>query len=205
MNILFLSTLTISLLHALAPDHWLPFVMIGKAQGWTKWKLTTVTILAGIGHVSSSLAIGAIGVLLGLAAERINLWESSRGNVASLLLIGFGLAYMVWGLKNWGRKHTHELEKAKVVSYWTIFALVVFGPCEPLIPLIFAGSAYGWPVVFMVFALFGISTIGMMLIQVHLATFGVSLIRSHWFEHASDVIAGGVIAVTGILIRVLGI
>jgi hypothetical protein len=205
MNILLLSTLTISLLHALAPDHWLPFVMIGKAQGWTKWKLTTVTILAGIGHVSSSLAIGAVGVLLGLAAERINLWESNRGNIASLLLIGFGLAYMVWGLKNWGRKHTHELEKAKVVSYWTIFALVVFGPCEPLIPLIFAGSAYGWPSVFTVFALFGISTIGMMLIQVHLATFGVSLIRSHWFEHASDVIAGGVIALTGILIRVLGI
>lgn len=205
MNILLLSTLTISLLHALAPDHWLPFVMIGKAQGWTKWRLTTVTILAGIGHVSSSLAIGAIGVLLGLAAERINLWESSRGNVASLLLIGFGLAYMVWGLKNWGRKHTHELEKAKVVSYWTIFALVVFGPCEPLIPLILAGSAFGWPSVFMVFALFGVSTIGMMLIQVHLATFGVSLIRSHWFEHASDVIAGGVIALTGILIRVLGI
>ncbi|MBM4161800.1 MAG: hypothetical protein FJ217_11990 [Ignavibacteria bacterium] len=205
MNILLISTLTIGMLHALAPDHWLPFVMMGKAQRWTKWKLTSVTILAGLGHVSSSLLIGAIGVLLGIAAERVNLWESSRGNVASLLLIGFGLAYMVWGIKNWGRRHSHELEKAKVVSYWTLFALIVFGPCEPLIPLIFASSAFGWSSVFLVFALFGISTIGMMLVQVHLASFGVSLIRSHRFEHASDVIAGGVIALTGVMIRVLGI
>jgi hypothetical protein len=74
-----------------------------------------------------------------------------------------------------------------------------------LIPLIFAGWAYGWYAVFLVFVLFGISTIGMMIVQVHLATFGVSLIRSHWFEHASDVIAGGVIALTGIMIRVMGI
>ncbi len=205
MNILLISTLTIGVLHALAPDHWLPFVMMGKAQRWTKWKLTSVTVLAGLGHVSSSLLIGAVGVLLGIAAERVNLWETGRGNIASLLLIGFGLAYMVWGIKNWGRKHSHELEKAKVVSYWTLFALIVFGPCEPLIPLIFASSAFGWTAVFLVFALFGISTIGMMLVQVHLASFGVSLIRSHRFEHVSDVIAGGVIALTGVMIRVLGI
>ncbi|MEK9137735.1 MAG: hypothetical protein AAB393_11485, partial [Bacteroidota bacterium] len=106
MDILIISTITIGVLHALAPDHWLPFVMLGRAQQWSKWKLTSVTALAGIGHVASSLLIGAIGVLLGVAAERVNLWESSRGNIASLLLIGFGVAYMVWGIKNWGRKHS---------------------------------------------------------------------------------------------------
>jgi hypothetical protein len=205
MNVLILSTFTVGILHALAPDHWLPFVALSKAQQWSGWKLTTVTTLAGLGHVSSSLLIALLGVLLGIAADRVSLWETNRGNIASLLLIGFGVAYMVWGTKNWGRKHSHELETSKVVSYWTMFALIVFGPCEPLIPLIFASSAYGWAQVFIVFILFGLSTIGMMLVQVHVATFGVSLLRSHRLEHASDVIAGGVIVLTGVTIRLLGI
>jgi hypothetical protein len=38
-----------------------------------------------------------------------------------------------------------------------------------------------------------------------LAYYGISLLRIHWLEHASDIIAGGVIAATGVAIRVLGI
>jgi hypothetical protein len=179
--------------------------MLGRAQKWSQWRLTLSTIIAGLGHVTSSLLIGAIGVLLGMAAERVNLWESTRGNIASLLLIGFGLAYMVWGIKNYGKKHSHALDRAKTVSYWTLFALIVFGPCEPLIPLLFVGYGYGWSAVFLVFLLFGLATIGMMLLQVHLVSYGVSLLRVHWLEHASDIVAGGVIAATGVAIRILGI
>lgn len=205
MTVLLLSAITVGVLHALAPDHWVPFVSLARAQNWSLRRVTSVTMLAGLGHISSSLLIAMLGIVLGVAVEEVNLWESHRGDVASLLLIGFGLAYMVWGIKNWGRKHSHRMEKARTVSYWTLFALIVFGPCEPLIPLIFASSAFGWGEVFAVFVLFGVSTIAMMLLQVHLALLGVSVVRAHWFEHASDVIAGGVIALTGIFIRAFGI
>jgi hypothetical protein len=205
VRVLLLSAISVGMLHALAPDHWLPFVMLGRAQKWSQWRLALSTILAGLGHVTSSLLIGAIGVLLGMAAERVNLWESTRGNIASLLLIGFGLAYMVWGIKNYGKKHSHAMPHAKTVSYWTLFALIVFGPCEPLIPLLFVGYGYGWTAVFLVFLLFGLATIGMMLLQVHLVYYGVSLLRGHWVEHASDIMAGGVIAMTGVMIRIFGI
>ncbi len=205
MRVLMLSAITIGVLHALAPDHWLPFVMLGRAQKWSHLRLTLSTVLAGLGHVTSSLLIGGLGVLLGMAAERVNMWESTRGSVASLLLIGFGLAYMVWGIKNYGKKHSHALQRANTVSYWTLFALIVFGPCEPLIPLLFVGYGYGWSVVVSVFLLFGLATIGMMLLQVHLAFYGLSLFKAHRLEHAADIIAGGVIAATGIAIRVLGI
>lgn len=205
MNILLLSTVTVGILHALAPDHWLPFVALARAQSWSHRRLTFVTALAGLGHVGSSLTIAGIGVGLGFAAEQVSLWESHRGDVASLLLIGFGVAYMVWGMKNWGRKHSHHTEKARTVSYWTLFALIVFGPCEPLIPLIFASSAFGWAEVFLVFATFGAATISVMLLQVHVAVLGASLVRAHWFERGSDVIAGGVIALTGICVKALGI
>ncbi len=205
MNILMISTGVVGALHALAPDHWLPFVMLGKAQNWSLRRLTTITILAGIGHVGSSLLISSVGILLGVALEQVNLWESARGNVASLLLIGFGIAYMVWGWKNLKKKHLPVVEPAKVVSYWTLFALIIFGPCEPLIPLVFAAYASGGMAVLFVFLVFAFATVAMMLVQVHFAYLGISSLRVHWLERGSDVIAGGAIALTGIVIRLLGI
>ena len=142
------------------------------------------------------------GVLLGIAADKISFFETNRGYIAFLLLTGFGLAYTVWSIKNWERRQTHNMDKAKIVSYWTLFALIVFGPCEQLI---FAGCTYGWFAIMPVFAIFGIAAIGMMIVQVHAAVYGLSIFRSHALEHASDVIAGGVIALTGIPLLVFGI
>jgi sulfite exporter TauE/SafE len=205
MELLLFSAFTIGSLHALAPDHWIPFVALAKAQQWSKWKTTYSVFLAGLGHVSSSVVIGVIGIAIGVATEHVTGWETVRGNVASLLLIGFGLAYMVYGLKQLGKKHTHRHEQAKTVSYWTLFILIIFGPCEPLIPLLFASSAFGWFNVVLLVTLFGAATIVMMQIQVHAALWGFSFFKTHIFEHASDAIAGGVIVITGIAIRFFGI
>jgi len=207
MQLLFLSSLAIGALHALAPDHWLPFVALSRAQRWSKLKTTYSALVAGLGHVSSSVVIGLIGIAIGSATERMSKWETIRGDVASLLLIGFGLAYMVWGLKHISRKHASEdfHHKTKTLSYWTLFILIVFGPCEPLIPLVFASSAYGWVSVVAVVGIFSAATISMMVVQVHAALWGMSFFKMNFFERASDAIAGGVIALTGVAIRIFGI
>lgn len=214
MEILLISALSIGIVHALAPDHWLPFVMIGKAQQWSRWKTTRMVVLAGLGHVGSSVLIALIGVAIGAALEHVNGWEALRGDIASTLLILFGAAYAVWGVYHW-RSHTHDhsehlqhdhgMNKAAFVSYWTLFALIVFGPCEPLIPLLFASVPFGWMAVGIIFVVFGAVTIIMMLLQVHLAMLGLTLIRSHFIHDASHIIAGLAIVATGIIIRVFGI
>lgn len=204
MELLLLSALTIGALHSLAPDHWIPFVALARAQQWSRWKTTYSVFLAGLGHISSSLVIGVIGIALGVAAEHVGGWETIRGDVASLLLIGFGVAYMIYGFKQIGKRHTHSHDKVKTVSYWTMFILIVFGPCEPLIPLLFASSAYGWMHVVLVTGVFGAATLFMMLLQVHAALWGVSFFKLHFFEHASDAIAGVVIIMTGVAIRFFG-
>ena len=205
MEFLLLSSLTIGALHSLAPDHWIPFVALARAQQWSRWKTIYSVFLAGLGHVSSSVVIGLIGIAIGVATERVSGWETIRGDVASLLLIGFGVAYMIYGLKQLGKRHTHTHDKVKNVSYWTLFILIIFGPCEPLIPLLFASSSFGWINVVAVVMVFSAATLIMMQVQVHAAVWGVSLFRSHAFEHASDAIAGVVIIITGIAIRVFGI
>ena len=60
----------IALLHTLAgPDHYLPFIMMSRARQWPLRRSLLVTFLCGLGHVLSSVVLGAVGVA-GLNSER---------------------------------------------------------------------------------------------------------------------------------------
>src|SRR3990172_4044709 len=94
----------IGFLHALlGPDHYLPFVLMGRAGRWSRGKTLAVTFVCGLGHVGSSLALAGLGVALGLASARLAAIESFRGQLAVWALIGFGLVYFAWGLRRGGR------------------------------------------------------------------------------------------------------
>ena len=203
------STTAIAFMHALAPDHWMPFAAIGKVQKWSKAKLLWVTFISGIGHVGVSIIFGVIGILLGFSLTKIKGVEGHRGEVALWLLIGFGLAYMIWGIKK-AKEHTHEhldekALKAKKVAVWTMFAVIVLGPCEPLIPLVFLGYNYGPLGIILVSAVFSVITIAMMLVQSLLALMGIELIKHDLLEKYSHAFAGFVIALTGVFVMMLGI
>jgi len=207
--LLLVSTVSIAFLHALAPDHWMPFAAIGKAQEWSKLKLLWVTFISGIGHVGISIVFSIIGILLGFSLSKLKAIEGHRGEIALWLLIGFGIAYMVWGIKKAkDDKYKHideEKLKAKTVAVWTCFAVIILGPCEPLIPLVFLGYNYGYAGVIIVSVVFSIVTIMMMLGQSLLAFMGIQLIRNDIADRYSHAFAGLVIALTGIFVMALGI
>lgn len=207
--VLLTSTLSIAFLHALAPDHWMPFAVIGKAQKWSKAKLFFMTLLSGIGHVGSSILLGSLGILLGFSLAKLSTAESHRGAIALWLLIGFGVAYTIWGLKKArGYKHEHIDEKtlrSKTITLWTLFAIFVLGPCEPLIPLMFLAAEYGWIGIFLTSMTFSIVTIFMMLAQSLLAYAGIHLIRHDIAERYSHAFAGFVIVLTAAFVMLLGI
>jgi len=207
--LLLASTLSIAFLHALAPDHWMPFAVIGKAKKWSKPKLLIVTFISGIGHVGSSIILGGIGILLGLSLSKVKAVESQRGEIALWLLIGFGIAYTIWGLKK-ARDYKHEhidphVINSKTVTFWTLFAVFVLGPCEPLIPLMFLATEYGWAGIFMTSLVFSVITIIMMLMQTVLAYYGIQLIRHDIADRYSHAFAGLVIALTGGFVMLIGI
>jgi len=207
--LLSISTLSVAFLHALAPDHWMPFAAIARAQKWTKLKLLWVTFVSGIGHVGISILFSVIGILLGFSLSKLQHMEGGRGTLALWLLIGFGIAYMLWGIKKAKEDKRKSIDlqkdKAKTVAMWTFFAVVILGPCEPLVPLVFLGYSYGWPGVFAVSAMFSIVTIIMMLAQSMLAFMGIQLIKSDIVERYSHAFAGLVIALTGAFVMFAGI
>jgi nickel/cobalt transporter (NicO) family protein len=207
--LLLISTLSIGFIHSLAPDHWMPFAVIGKAKRWSKAKLLLVTLVSGIGHVGSSILLGSVGILLGFSLYRMKNIESHRGEIALWLLIGFGIAYTIWGLKK-AREHKHEhidaeRLKSKSVTFWTLFAIFILGPCEPLIPLMFLATEYGWVGIFLTSLAFSVITIFMMLAQTLLAFYGIQLIRHDIADRYSHAFAGLVIVLTGGFVMFLGI
>lgn len=113
IQVLVLTAAAIAFVHTvLGPDHYLPFVAMAKARGWSLQKTVRVTLICGIGHLGGSVLLGFVGIMLGVQLASLEWLESMRGNVAAWLLIGFGLAYLAWGLgqayKNKPHSHWHS-------------------------------------------------------------------------------------------------
>jgi nickel/cobalt exporter len=227
----------------IGPDHYLPFIVIGRARGWTLRKTLFVSFLAGLGHILSSVVLGFLGIALGIAVARLEGVESTRGEIAAWLLIGFGLAYFVWGMRRaWkGKPHTHphlhgpdgphehphgpdglhehvhsheiaehahphgEGGKANITP-WVLFTIFVFGPCEPLIPLVMYPAARHSTVgVALVAAAFGLVTIATMLVIITAASWGARFVRLGRLERYAHALAGLMIFVSGLAVQFLGL
>ncbi|MBI4834317.1 MAG: sulfite exporter TauE/SafE family protein [Planctomycetes bacterium] len=227
--ILYGTALFIAFIHTvIGPDHYLPFIMLGRANNWPGKKVVLVAVLCGIGHVLSSVILGIVGILAGIGVSKLEHSESIRGEIASYLLIGFGVVYAIWGLLRGlqghyhshshghiptgenEHEHLHNHEHAHAVekqtTFWAVFIIFVLGPCEPLIPLLmFPAAAYGWVNILNVALIFSITTILTMTIIAWLGYQGVKLITSKWIERYVHFLAGGSIAVSGLAIKMFGL
>jgi sulfite exporter TauE/SafE len=229
LTILIWTAISIGFIHTLiGPDHYVPFIAIGKARKWSTAKTLSVTGVCGVGHVLSSVIIGAIGIAIGTALGDLEAIESVRGDIASYAFIGFGVLYGIWGLyrakRSYHHGHSHlpggkhlDEHNSKTVTFWTLFIIFILGPCEPLIPLLMfpaltggsAGAspavAHNWHGVALVTAAFGITTIGTMCAIVYSAIRGLSLVNTAGLERYIHALAGGIIAVSGISIKLFGL
>lgn len=226
--LLLITAVSLGFVHTvLGPDHYLPFVMMARAQEWTRRKMLTVTVLSGVGHVASSVVLGAAGILLGTVVEDLVHIESLRGDVAAWALIAFGLVYGVWGLRRARRahvhahrhedgtvhahahQHSHDTRHAHShgsMTVWSLFLIFVLGPCEPLIPLLmYPAAAHHGALVAAVALAFGLTTIGTMVGMTLVLERGISVVSLPRLERYTHALAGGLIFCTGLAIVFLGI
>lgn len=216
----------------LGPDHYLPFIVMSRAREWSLPKTLFISFLCGLGHVLSSIVLGFAGIALGTAVFKLEAIESFRGSAAAWLLIGFGFAYFIWGIHRAIRKkphthkhfhkdgekhehththehghiHVHDEGKKPSLTPWILFAIFVFGPCEPLIPLIMYPAAkenIGGVVV--VSLAFGIVTILTMLTIIAIASYGVKFVRLGKLERYAHALAGAMIFISGLSVQFLGL
>jgi hypothetical protein len=226
-------TAAIAVTHTLlGPDHYLPFVKMAHAGRWSRTKTAWVTAICGLGHVASSLVLGALGVLAGMAVHQVQGWESARGDWAAWGLIGLGVAYGLWGLRkgirqreglaphshgfvhvhrHGDREHAHahgpDPRRARsLMRFWALFAIFVLGPCEPLIPLFVMPASRGrWELAIGLAVVFTILTVACMVGAVLAIQGGLAGVRLRGLDRWSHAMAGGVIAASGLAIVVLGL
>ena len=55
-------------LHAALPTHWLPFVLVGRAQRWTLRRTLGAVVAAGLAHIATTAVVGELVVGSGLEA-----------------------------------------------------------------------------------------------------------------------------------------
>jgi hypothetical protein len=232
LGILLMTAVGIGFIHTLIGiDHTLPFVVLGRAQGWSLRRVLLVTGLCGLGHVLSSVVLGTVGIGLGVVVSRLEWIEAVRGDLASWILILFGLTYAGWSFARSRRffrhahahgpdlVHTHDhlgthghpgttaaTMSPRAVTAWSLFIIFVLGPCEPLIPLLMVPALAQGPLAVVAVAVaFGVTTIGTMLGVVTLGHLGLRLTWSRRLEPHANTLAGLAIAASGLAIRVLGI
>jgi sulfite exporter TauE/SafE len=240
----------------LGPDHYLPFVAMSRAGGWSRRKTILVTLLCGLGHVLSSAVLGLIGIAFGVAVFKLQWIERFRGDLAGWLLIAFGLVYFLWGVRRAIRNqphthfhahadgiiHTHEhrhdaehvhvhglsepgaqatghdrsltvaaLNDATVtndvarqssLTPWVLFTIFIFGPCEPLIPILMYAAAKGtaWTVVG-VTIVFGVITIATMLAVVLSSSWAIGIAPLRRWQRFGHALAGFVVLACGVAVQ----
>ncbi len=231
--LLLTATVSIAFIHTLTgPDHYLPFIVLAKAKKWSLSKTALFTALCGLGHVGSSVLLGLAGIALGIAVGKLELIEGVRGNIISWIFTAFGLIYMVWGIKKAFRNkthqhrhfhsnggvhvhehthhkehlHVHEDEDKKNLTPWILFMIFVFGPCEPLIPLVmYPAAKHNYGELILVTTIFSAVTILTMLALVIVTSYGIKLLPVKAMEKYNHALAGGTIFLCGMGMLFLGL
>jgi hypothetical protein len=221
LQILILTAISIACLHtAMGPDHYLPFIALSKARGWSLPRTLFWTVVCGCGHVWSSILLGLGGAAIGWSLSKISWLEGIRGGIAGWALLGFGLIYGVWGFvkarRGMRHKHFDIYEDGSVFVYdhkhgqaiaprekhavtpWVMFLIFVLGPCEPMIPLLYfpaaKNSLTGISILIIVYTVFTLLT---MLVIVLLGYKGFAFFKTAKLEKYMHTLGGVTIFMCG--------
>ncbi len=230
---LYITAASIGFIHTIfGPNHYLPFIVMGRARKWSFAKTSLITFLCGLGHILSSVILGIVGIIFGIAVMKLEAFEAVRGNLAGWVLLSFGFAYFIWGLHRALRNrphrhlhihgdlsdhahmhahtgehaHVHERQAETNITPWILFTIFVLGPCEPLIPiLMYPAAKQSITGLVWVTAIFGATTILTMLGIVMIASLGINFVPLGRLQRYSHALAGAAIFLCGAAIQFVGL
>lgn len=221
LSILIITAIIIACLHTITgPDHYLPFIALSKARGWTFRKTLLWTIICGCGHVWSSVLLGLGGAAIGWSLSKVSWLESIRGGIAGWVLLIFGLIYGSWGLlrayRNQPHRHFDTYEDGSIYVYehrhgeavvpnerykvtpWIMFIIFVLGPCEPMIPLLyFPAAQHSWYAMALLIVVYTIFTLLTMILMVLFGYYGMAFLKTEKLERYMHALGGLAIFICG--------
>lgn len=197
-----ISSIFLSIIHAMIPNHWIPLLAIGKAEHWNRRTTLWATAIIGLAHVSSTILLGIlvgwIGLELSAKYRGISEW------VAPSIIILLGIWYICKNLWH-GTRHHHEHAADKVADKNSMFSIVMsmsigmfFSPCIELESYYFTAGIYGWYGILGISLVYMLVTVSMMVLLVYLGMLGINKFNFHFLEHHEHTLIGGMLILVGI-------
>jgi hypothetical protein len=191
----------VGVLHTLVPDHWVPIALIARQRGWSRRETAGAALRAGTGHVVSTLAIGLVVWIAGMAVA--TRFGHAVSLLSSIALIAFGgwIAISSWfelrAHDEHDHDHAHHDTRDKDSSRTALLLILGSSPMVEGIPAFFAAVKYGPALLAVMAVVFAISTIATYVILCVTSTAGLQRLRFGPLERYGEVLSGTFIAVVG--------
>ena len=195
---------TTAFLHAALPTHWLPFVLVGRAQRWSLDRLMAAVVAAGLAHVAVTATVGGMIVVAGLALDQ---WIAGLLPwLSAILLFVFGGFYLVRALvrrPQLAGGPSLEMSRPAVsdaAAFWALVATMAVSPGEVLLPFYLNQAQGGVAVLAALTVVFALGTVLGMAAFTLLARAGWSVLRlERWARYEGAVLGLALIAI-GLLV-----
>jgi hypothetical protein len=193
-------------LHAALPTHWLPFVLVGRAQRWGMARVLGTVVVAGLAHIGSTALVGSLIVAAGLA---LNHWvEGLLPHLSAALLFLFGAFYLARATLRRpalaGAGPNQDLEPQPAVSdaaaFWGLVLMMAVTPGEVLLPIYLSSATEGLGALVLLTFAFAAGTVLGMTLLAFLANAGYSILRLERWARYEGVILGGGLILIGLLV-----
>ncbi len=234
VQLLAVSAVSTAVFHMLVPDHWLPFVLIGRARTWSPAHTAVVSGVSATIHVTLSVALGLLTLFVG---REISEWIGHGLERASgILLVVFGLAYAAWAWRKRGHFHpggalVHREAEAEpcdgqegtdasghlhyhaddawirgegAKGDFALAFIVGINPCVLLLPLLLAVADHGARAVAIVTAAYAVPTVLLMLGLSVVGVVATRMLPVPAIARHMEAFSGVLIAVTGAVFLLLG-
>lgn len=200
---IFIGSLTLSVIHAMIPNHWIPLITIGKTEKWTQAETLSATAIAGFAHILSTVLIG---IIVGFVGYKLSgAFETISSVIAPLILITFGLVYIVIDIIQSRHQHDHDhlkiksSGKSKFAILMSLSIAMFLSPCLELEAYYFQAGTFGWQGILLVSLVYMLVTVSGMVILVWLGLKGMHYIKWHFLERHEKALAGIVLIIMGLL------
>ena len=190
-----------ALLHAALPTHWLPFVLVGRAQGWSGRKTLAVTALASSGHIIATVLLAALLMSAGLAAETAV--GPVLGWIAGVVLIGFGLVYLLRRPPPVEGAAQPRRRVSDVAAVLGLVGLLILSPGEAFGSVLLAGQRWGWSGFAILSAVLASATLLGMLIFTGMSWAGAARVGLDRAERLERRVLGGALCGLGVVVLLL--
>ena len=191
-------------LHAALPTHWLPFVLVGRAQRWSLPKTLLAVAAAGLAHIATTAVVGSLIVAAGMAVDEIV--AGLLPHLSAILLFGFGAFYLVKSairrpvMAGGPSLDLAEPTVGHATAFWGLVAVMALSPGEVLLPIYMSSAQEGVGAMALLTLAFAIGTVLGMATFTSLARAGASVLKlERWARYEGAILGIALIAI-GLLV-----